>query len=123
MKEKFPVLKKRERYFGIDAGRIMMLLRVCLPNNSNALYIIRQVSQNDRKLESWKFITLSKIIMSASWNLQAGGRGMGGGDTQTIKIPYDEFEDITEETFTEDNLKKISLLSNDIKDVVVSYKR
>ncbi len=52
MKEKFPVLKKRERYFGIDAGRIMMLLRVCIPNDSNAIYIIRQVTENGRNLEA-----------------------------------------------------------------------
>ena len=123
MKEKFPVLTTRERYFGIDAGRIMMLLRLCIPNDSNAIYIIRQVAENGRNLEAWKFITLSKIIMSSSWNLQAGGRGMGGSDTQTVKIPYDEFEDITEKTFEEDNLKDISNLPKDVKDVVATYRK
>lgn len=122
LKEKFPVLTKRDRYFGIDAGRIMMLLRICIPNDSNALYIIRQVSENGRKLEGWKFITLSKIIMSSSWNLQAGGKGMGGSDTQTIRLPYDEFEDLTEETLSEDNLKKLSNLPKDVKEIVQDYK-
>jgi hypothetical protein len=123
IKEKFPVLTKRERYFGIDAGRIMMLLRLCIPNDSNAIYIIRQVTENGRKLEAWKFITLSKIIMSAGWNLQAGGRGMGGQDTQTVKLPYDEFENITEKTFEEENLKQISDLPKEVKELVVSYKK
>ena len=123
MKEKFPVLKKQERYFGIDAGRILMLLRICIANDSNALYIVREVDDGNRKIKSWKYITLSKIIMSAGWNLQSGGKGMVGGGTQTVKIPYDEFLDIGEETFEEDNLKKISNLPKDVKDLVVSYKQ
>lgn len=123
LKEKFPVLKKNDRYFGIDAGRIMMLLRVCIPNDSNALYMIREMSEDGKKVNGWKFMPLSKIVMSASWNLQAGGRGMGGSDTQTVRLPYDEFEDITENTFEEENLKKISSLPKDVKDVVANYKK
>lgn len=122
MKEKFPVLEKNSRYFGIDAGRILMLLRICMANDSNALYIVRQVERNTRKLESWKFITLSKLIMSAGWNLQAGGIGMVGGGTQTVRLPYDEFEDLTEKTLEEDNLKKISNLPQDVKDMVKDYR-
>ena len=85
LKEKFPVLTARERFFGIDAGRILMLLRICIPNDSNALYIIREVEPDSRKLKAWKFMTLSKIVMTSGWNLQAGGRGMGGQSTQTVK--------------------------------------
>jgi len=121
MKEKFPVLKSNERYFGLDAGRILMLFRICIANDSNALYIVRQVAENGRKLEGWKFITLSKIIMSAGWNLQAGGLGMVGGATQTVKLPYDEFEDLTEQTLEEENLKKISNLPADVKSMVKEY--
>ena len=123
MKEKFPVLTKYDRYFGIDAGRILMLLRICIPNDSNSIYIIRQVSENNRELESWKFITLSDLIMSAGWNLQAGGVGMGGGNTQTVRIPYDEFKEINEKTFDEANLKKISDLPKEVKNVVKNYQK
>jgi hypothetical protein len=123
LKEKFPVLKDRERYFGIDAGRVLMLLRICIPNDSNALYVIRQVSQAGRKLEAWKFMTLSKIIMTSGWNLQEGGIGMGGQSTHTIKLPYDEFEEITAGTFEEDNLQRISDLPKDVKDIATGYKQ
>ena len=60
--------------------------------------------------------------MSSGWNLQAGGRGMGGSDTQTVRIPYDEFEDIDESTFSEDNLKKISNLPDEIRKTVNEFK-
>jgi len=122
MKEKFPVYTDKERYFGIDAGRIVMLLRICLANDSNALYIVREVDRN-RDMKKWKYIPLSKMIMSAGWQLQEGGRGMVGGSTHTVKIPYDEFSDIEEKTFDEENLKKISNLPSDVKDLVRDYKR
>jgi hypothetical protein len=100
-----------------------MLLRICVPNNSNALYVIRQVSQDGRKLQAWKFMTLSKIIMTCGWNLQAGGIGMGGQNTQTIKLPYDEFEEITAQTFEEENLQMISDLPKDVKEIAADYKQ
>ncbi len=61
--------------------------------------------------------------MSSGWNLQAGGRGMGGQDTQTVRLPYDEFEDLTEDTLQEENLKKISDLPKDVKDIVLRYRK
>jgi len=121
IKEKFPVLGSRERFFGIDAGRIMMLLRMCIPNDSNGLYVVREVQEQDRKFTGWKYITLSKIIMSAAWVLQAGGVGMGGQSTQTVKIPYDEFESLTCESLEEENLQKISNLPDDVKDIATKY--
>lgn len=123
LKEKFPVLTNTERYFGIDAGRILMMMRICIPNDSNGLYLIREMNGEGTDVVGWKYMTLSKMIMTSSWNLQAGGRGMGGGDTQTVKLPYDEFETITESTFDEDNLKKISDLPRDVKDIVLQYKK
>jgi hypothetical protein len=47
--------------------------------------------------------------LTSGWNLQGGGKGMGGQSTQTIKLPYNEFEPLTEKTFEEDSLKQISL--------------
>ncbi len=42
-----------------------MLLRLCLPNDSNALYLIRELDEAGSFI-GWKFITLSDIIMTAS---------------------------------------------------------
>ena len=121
MKEKFPVINSTERYFGIDAGRIMMLLRLCTPNDSNAMYVVRQVNQNGRKFEGWKYITLSKMLMNAGWNLQSGGVGMGGQNTHTIKIPYDEFQDLSLNVFEEESLQKMSNLPQEVKEIALQY--
>ena len=120
IKEKFPT-DGRKRHFGIDAGRIMMLLRLCIPNDANALYIVREVTP-DRKFVGWKYITLSNMLVASSWNLQAGGRGMGGGGTQTVMIPYDEFSDMSASTFDEGNIRNIARLPDNVKDIVASYR-
>ena len=73
IKEKFAGQSGREKFFGIDAGRIMMLLRLCLPNDSNALYLIKELDEAGSFI-GWKFITLRDIIMTASWNPQAAAR-------------------------------------------------
>jgi len=114
IKEKFKGNSAGEDFFGIDAGRIMMLLRLCLPNDANAMYLIRELDERGNFL-GWKYITLSDIIMTSSWNLQAGGPGMGGQSTQTIRLPYKYFKTFTKETMTEDYLKKIGNMPKDIK--------
>ncbi|WP_456327029.1 hypothetical protein [Palaeococcus sp. (in: euryarchaeotes)] len=98
LKEKTPAYDKslRKKYFGIDAGRILMLLRLVIPNDGNALYVVREMKESDksapRKFLEWKYTTLADIILSASWNLQGGGKGMTGGRTQTVKLPYKIFK-------------------------------
>lgn len=73
--------------FGIDAGRILMLLRLCLATDSNALYLIREVGEGEsRAFVRWRYITLSDMVIGCRWNLQAGGRSMSGGATQTVMI-------------------------------------
>jgi len=114
IKEKFPGGNKDEPFFGIDAGRIMMLLRLCLPNGANAIYLIREMDESGN-FKGWKYITLSDIIMTASWNLQAGGPGMGGQSTQTIRLPYNYFKAFSEEELSEDSLRNIGYLSKEIK--------
>ncbi len=85
VKEKSPT---PDGQFGIDAGRILMLLRLCLATDSNALYLIREVDAGEGRLfVNWRFVTLSALLMGCSWNLQGGGVGMGGGATQTVMIP------------------------------------
>lgn len=114
IKEKFPAVSGRDKFFGIDAGRIMMLLRMCLPNDANAVYLIREVDEHGRFI-GWKYITLSDIVMTASWNLQAGGPGMGGQSTQTIRLPYDYFKEFNTGEISGGNLQKIGHLPKDIK--------
>ncbi len=75
IKEKSPTAQGS---FGIDAGRILMLLRLCLATDSNALYLIREVDSGaDRDLIAWRYITLADIIMSARWKSSGRGRGHG----------------------------------------------
>ncbi|MFQ3660736.1 MAG: hypothetical protein SNJ54_17465 [Anaerolineae bacterium] len=106
----------REGDFGIDAGRILMLLRLCLATDSNALYLIRQVDESAaRALVSWRYITLADMIMGCRWNLQAGGRGMTGGATQTVMISGDLFQDFGPDNFSEDWLARNSSLQNAIR--------
>jgi hypothetical protein len=106
----------REGDFGIDAGRILMLLRLCLATDSNALYLIRQVDESAaRALVSWRYITLADMVMGCRWNLQAGGRGMTGGATQTVMISGDLFQDFGPDNFSEDWLARNSSLQNAIR--------
>jgi hypothetical protein len=102
--------------FGLDAGRILMMLRMCLATDSNALYIIREVDTGTgRGLIGWRCITLSNLIMGCSWNLQQGGRGMGGGATQTVMMPGSLFEAFTEKNFSEEWLAGNSSLQDSVR--------
>ena len=115
IKEKFPAPSRDGKFFGIDAGRVMMMLRMCVPNDANALYLIREFDDRGNFIE-WKYITLSDMIMTASWNLQAGGLGMGGQTTQTIRLPYDYFKGFREANITEDALVKIGNLPKEARE-------
>ncbi len=122
IKEKFAGQNGKKKFFGIDAGRIMMLLRICIPNDANAIYLIRELDESGKFID-WKYITLGDIIMTSSWNLQAGGRGMGGQDTQTIRLPYEYFKSLKDGELSEENLKKIGSLPRDVKDIAISFKK
>lgn len=122
IKEKFPGQNSHEKFFGIDAGRIMMLLRLCLPNDANAVYLVRELNEIGNFI-GWKYITLSDIIMTSSWNLQAGGLGMGGQGTQTIRLPYDYFKRFEADKISEENLRKIGNLPKDIKSVALEFSK
>jgi hypothetical protein len=116
IKEKFAGENQHEKFFGIDAGRVMMLLRLCLPNDANAIYLIRELNEEGNFID-WKYITLSDIIMSSSWNLQAGGPGMGGQSTQTIRLPYDYFKKFDETAISDENLQIIGNMPKDVKNI------
>lgn len=121
IKQKFPAEARDGLFFGIDAGRVMMLLRICLPNDANAIYLIREV-QSTGEFVGWKYITLSDLIMTASWNLQAGGIGMGGQNTQTIRLPYKYFRQFDPSVVSEDNLQKIGNLPKEAKSVAKDFR-
>ena len=108
IKEKSPT---ESGQFGIDAGRILMLLRLSLLTDSNAIYLIREIDQSEnRNFVQWRFITLADLIMHCSWNLQGGGRGMGGGATQTIMLNGDLFKTFGVEQLQEDWLGQFGSL-------------
>jgi len=123
IKEKFPFTSGVRKLFGIDAGRILMLLRICLPLNYNGFYIIREVSEDDRRFLSWKMLTFDAIVMNSNWNLQAGGTGMLGGRTQTVTFPYEIFEDLTVDTLSDDRLHEMSEFSEAIRIKAVEFMR
>jgi hypothetical protein len=120
IKEKYPGINRSEKFFGIDAGRIMMLLRLCLPNESNAIYLIREMDES-KHFVGWKYITLSDLVMTASWNLQAGGPGMGGQSTQTVIMPYEYFKTFDQSVISEDNLRMKSSLSEEFKTTAAGF--
>ena len=120
IKEKFPREAKDGKFFGIDAGRIMMLLRLCLPNEANAIYLIRELDERGN-FQGWKYITLADIVMTSSWNLQGGGKGMGGQSTQTVRLPYDYFKKFDANEISEDRLKEIGSLPKDAKNVAKQF--
>lgn len=102
--------------FGLDAGRILMMLRLCLATDSNALYIIREVDGSaTRQFVAWRFITLSNLIMGCSWNLQAGGAGMGGGATQTVMMAGSLFETFSPANLSEEWLANHSSLQSSVR--------
>jgi len=129
LKEKSVVYKEykrggkiNEHYFGIDSGRISCLERICSPSDSNAFYVVREVDDSkDRNLIGWKVMTLSGIAMGSSWNAISGGTGMFGSGTSTVKLPYGEFEDLSESTFDDESLEKISSRSKTTKKIAEQY--
>ena len=122
IKEKFPFEANRIRLLGIDAGRILMLMRICLPLDCNGLYVIKEVEDSpQRRFVDWKMATLDSIVMNCNWTLQAGGTGMTGGPTQTVTFPYDCFSSLRAETFSDDNLHRIGEFSNIIKEKAAAF--
>jgi hypothetical protein len=129
LKEKFPFEHQSiGKTFGVDAGRILMLLRICLPTNSNAFYIVREVDESShRGFVNWKFIRLDEVLMKCSWQLQAGGPGMAssatsaGSQTSTVLIPYRCFSTLTPEVLSDGYLGEISSLSENARDVAKEF--
>ena len=113
IKEKSPT---ESNFFGIDAGRILLLLRLCLTSDNNAIYLIREVNTlPPRDLIGWKYVTLADIIMASKLNLQGGGIGMTGGATQTVMLPVKIFKDFSLQTMSEEWLEHNGNLQASVK--------
>jgi hypothetical protein len=113
IKEKSPT---RQGDFGLDAGRILMMLRLCLATDSNALYLIREVDNSPaRQLVRWRYITLADMVIGSHWNLQAGGAGMLGGSTQTIMMAGSMFGEFTLSKLSENWLAENASLQGSVR--------
>jgi len=113
IKEKSPTPKGD---FGLDAGRILMMLRLCLATDSNALYLIREVDNSpERQLVRWRYITLADMVIGSRWNLQAGGAGMGGGSTQTVMMAGSMFGEFTLSNLSENWLAENASLQGSVR--------
>lgn len=119
VKEKSPT---RRGDFGLDAGRILMMMRLCLTTQSNGVYLIRQVNTDEqRSFVAWRYTLLSDIVMGCSWNLQAGGRGMLGGMTQTVMLSGDLFKPFQPDMLTEDWLRRHSNVTFSIRELADEF--
>ena len=131
LKEKFPFEHSAiGETIGVDAGRILMMLRICLPLNANGFYIVREVEATpERELVGWKVMHLDEVLMKCSWNLQSGGPSMAsraggrGSRTSTILMPYRAFSNLTAETFSDNNLRRNATLTENIRQTAEEFMR
>jgi hypothetical protein len=123
LKEKFPFEHNLlGRAVGVDVGRILMLLRICLPIDANAMYIVREVDDSaDRHLVGWKSVYLDEILMKCTWQQMGGGPGMAssaggaGSPTSTIIMPHHIFAPLTEGLFSDVSLRMHATLTESTK--------
>jgi len=88
------------------------------------MYIVREVANtDDREFVGWKMARLDTLLLKSHWQGIGGGRGMTGGATQTITMPYEAFDDITAETLSEDKLNEISQMSEVVRSQADVFRR
>lgn len=82
-------------WFGIDIGPFSKLsFFVSLSNNMEALYFVEEVDANGATVEWWG-VKFSHLLKNCYWVSQSGGTGMGGGASNTVKVPKIIFEPLT----------------------------
>jgi hypothetical protein len=119
LKEKSPTA---DGNFGLDAGRILMMLRLGLSTDSNGLYLIREVDTTpERAFVNWRYITLSDLILGSSWNLQGGGASMSGGGTQTVMLAGSLFQTFTTGVLSDDWLAGNASLQGAVRERAKEY--
>lgn len=129
LKEKFPFDHQLVgKAVGVDIGRILMLLRICLPINANAMYIIREVDDShDRNLIGWKSVYLDEILMKCTWQQMGGGPGMAssaggaGSPTSTIIMPHHIFSPMSEATFSDESLRRHATITESTRQSAMEF--
>jgi hypothetical protein len=128
LKEKFPFGEGDDRSLGVDVGRVLMMLRIALPSNSNGFYFVREVEDTpQRKLVGWKAIRLDEILMKCTWQGQGGGPGMASGanqrgsQTSTIIIPYACFYPLDSTLFADNYLRENASLTETTRRLALRF--
>lgn len=85
--------KKLGEYFGLDLGPFVKLaFYAARRGNLNSIFVVREIEDVvTRSLKEWWFIRFEKLARFASWVMQGGGKGMGGGASAVVKVPKCEF--------------------------------
>ncbi|OFC71381.1 hypothetical protein [Alteromonas confluentis] len=96
LKSKSPVIDNSSGdWFGLDIGPFAkMAFFTANSMNTDALYIVQEVDEQ-RTLVQWLGIRFTQLVKSCSWVGQAGGQGMSGGASSTIKVPKAAFTELS----------------------------
>ncbi len=79
-------------WFGIDIGPFAkMAFFTSNSMNTDALYVVQEVDEVRKHIE-WLGIKFTDLVKSCFWVGQAGGRGMMGGASSTVKVPKAAFQ-------------------------------
>ena len=74
-------------WFGIDLGPFAKLSFFTANRFKNdALFVVEEVDGQRQHVE-WHAIRFTELVEACSWVGQAGGTGMGGGRSSTIRVP------------------------------------
>lgn len=84
-------------FFGLDVGPFVKLAYYAAKRgNLHSMFVVREIADvESRELKQWWFITFERLAQFASWNQQSGGTNMRGGGSTVIKIPKDQFSEMT----------------------------
>lgn len=98
LKSKLPVEDdKLGDWFGLDIGPFAkMSFFTSNSMNTDALYVVEEVDEQRNHI-AWLGIKFTELVKSCCWVGQAGGQGMMGGASSTIKVPkaaFDLLEDL-----------------------------
>lgn len=86
-------------FFGIDIGPFVKLaFYAAKRGNLHSMFVVKEIDNiEDRNLIAWRYITFEKMAQFASWVFRAGGRGMTGGRSATVRIPASQFSLLDQE--------------------------
>jgi hypothetical protein len=82
-------------WFGLDVGPFAKMAFFTSNNmQTDALYIVQEVDE-ERNHVDWLGIKFTELVKSCSWVIQAGGQGMSGSGSSTIKVPKLSFKKLS----------------------------